>query len=64
MKMHTKKINGCQVSAYNDSGCDWVVECNGHKERFPQRKSHGKEGWTMREAMEFMASCFGSESNG
>lgn len=47
MKVHNRIINNVPVSAYNDSGSEWVVQCNGYTDRFDKRV------WTMKDAMQF-----------
>jgi hypothetical protein len=46
----TKEIHGVKVTAYNDSGIDWVVKAG---EMLEQRFSVSK--WTKKDAMEFAA---------
>jgi hypothetical protein len=46
----TKEIQGIKVTAYNDSGIDWVVQAG---EMLEQRFSVSK--WTKKDAMEFAA---------
>lgn len=55
MKTHTRTINGVQVRAYNDSGVDWVVTCNGSTANWPIKK------FTMRDAMAHMVETFGGK---
>lgn len=50
MKIHTKKINDLSVTAYNDSGIEWVVTAG---DMTPQRFNTKK--WSMKAAMEFAA---------
>ena len=50
MRTTTKTINGLKVSAYNDSGSDWVVKAGDVRVmRFDVRK------WALKNAMEFAA---------
>lgn len=50
MKVHTKTLNGLKVTAYNDSGVEWVVQAGDMLEqRFPKNK------FTMKAAMQFAA---------
>ena len=46
--------NWVTVTAYNDSGAEWVVQVNGRTDRFDMRK------WTMRDAMTFAAELYGN----
>lgn len=49
-KEFKKTINGIEVTAYNDSGSEWVVSCKElGEQRFSQRK------FTRKHAMAFMA---------
>jgi hypothetical protein len=50
MKTTTKTIYGIKVTAYKDSGAEWVVQAGEARAyRFDSRK------WTMKAAMEFAA---------
>jgi hypothetical protein len=53
MRTHNKEINGVKVSAYNDSGSEWVVQCNGHTDRYDMRN------WTMKAAIIFSIEMWG-----
>ena len=50
MRIYKREINGIKVTAYNDSGVDWVVEVvGGSIWMFPQNK------FTMKESMKMAA---------
>tara|TARA_R110001606_G_scaffold66286_3_gene152660 strand:- start:9797 stop:9982 length:186 start_codon:yes stop_codon:yes gene_type:complete len=49
----TKEIHGIKVTAYNDSGIEWVVQAG---EMLEQRFAISK--WTKKDAMEFAARVF------
>lgn len=51
MKAFSKEIDGIKVSAYNDSGVEWVVQAGDME---PQR--FAKKDWSRKDAMEFAAS--------
>lgn len=50
MKTTTKIIHGIEVTAYNDSNSEWVVQAG---DMIEQR--FDKKDWSMKDAMEFAA---------
>ncbi len=50
MRIFKKQINGVKVTAYNDSGVEWVVQAG---DMAPQR--YPKNKFTMKHAMTFAA---------
>jgi len=53
MRIYKRIIDKTAVSAYNDSGAEWVVTVGSHTERFSQR------AFTMNSAMRFMVDVWG-----
>ena len=50
MRISKKQINGVKVTAYNDSGVEWVVQAGDMEEqRYPKNK------FTMKHAVTFAA---------
>jgi hypothetical protein len=48
MKKHTYEVNEETVTAYNDSGIEWVIKSTNHSvDRFPVSK------WALKDAVEF-----------
>tara|TARA_R100000544_G_C2165677_1_gene29789 strand:+ start:147 stop:320 length:174 start_codon:yes stop_codon:yes gene_type:complete len=56
MKIHTKTINGLEITAYNDSNAEWVVQVEGFSTYF-----FDKRKITMKDAMQLMADIFARE---
>lgn len=52
MKVYKKEINGLKMTAYNDSGADWVILCNGNEYRYTQTM-------TLKRAFEMHAELYG-----
>ena len=56
MKIYTKTINDLEITAYNDSNSEWVVQAKGFGTYF-----FDKRKITMKAAMELIADVFARE---
>ena len=55
LKKYNRTINGLDITAYNDSNAEWIVQYDGSNFSFDKRKI------TMKDAMQLIADIFAED---